>query len=414
MAVLHLDGDAFFASVEAAKDPSLRGKPIVTGRERGIASAMSYEAKALGIHRAMPVFKIRKEFPQVAIVSSDYDAYAAYSHRMMNIVRRHAPDVEGYSIDECFASVPDRYLHEGGEGFLRQIQADIRRELGIGASLGLATTKVLAKVASKTRKPMGATVIAPEDRERFLSDMPIGKIWGIGPSATMALGNKGVRTALDFARKDRAWVERECGKSLRDIWCELCGVPVMAVGDGREMPQSIRRTRSFSPKSRDKELLYSELSHNAEMACARAREHGLLARSASMFIKRADFTYQNAEIPLALPTSVPTSILPEVRKALDRLFEPGVDYRATGVALLGFVPAGQTESDLFGATAAESRKERAWKAVDEISERLGGGLVYLASSARSVEREAREGSDAHPARPLSAKPLTVPFLGEAS
>lgn len=410
MAILHLDGDAFFASVEAAKNPSLRGKPVVTGRERGIASAMSYEAKALGIHRAMPIFKIRKEFPQVIIVSSDYDAYAAYSHRMMNIVRRHVPDVEGYSIDECFARVPDQYLREGGEIFLRRIQSDIKRELGIGASLGLATTKVLAKVASKTRKPMGVTVIAPEDREKFLSDMPIGKIWGIGPSATMALGNKGIRTALDFTRKDRAWVEKECGKNLRDIWNELCGVSVMAIGDGREMPQSIRRTRSFSPKSRDKEFLYSELSHNVEMACARAREHGLLARNASMFIKRADFTYQNAEIPLAMPTAVPTSILPQVRRALDRLFEPGVDYRATGIALLGFVRAGQTESDLFGASENETRKERAFAAVDEIARRMGGGLVYLASSARSIEREAKEDTDSSGSL---KKSLSVPFLGDA-
>ncbi len=174
--IMHLDGDSFFASVETAKNPSLRGKPVVTGFERGIATAMSKEAKKLGITRAMPIFRIRKEFPQVRIVESDYDAYAVFSRRMFDIIRRYTDIVEEYSIDECFADftgipgfAPDASgSFEAARPILEQIKKDIARELDISVSLGLASTRVLAKTASKSQKPDGLTIIRANEREKLL------------------------------------------------------------------------------------------------------------------------------------------------------------------------------------------------------------------------------------------------------
>ena len=161
-AIAHIDGDAFFASVEQAMDPRLRGRPVVTGKERGIASSMSYEAKARGVTRGMPLFDIRRLCPECVIVPSDYETYSLFSVRMFDIVRRYTADVEEYSIDECFADLTGlrRSLKMGYREMAERIKADLDTELGMTFSVGLAPTKVLAKMASKWKKPSGLTVIS--------------------------------------------------------------------------------------------------------------------------------------------------------------------------------------------------------------------------------------------------------------
>ena len=156
-----MDGDAFFVGVEMAKNPKLKNKPVVTGEERGIVSALSYEAKALGIVRGMPIFKVKKDFPQVIVVPGDYKSYARYSSLMFDIVRRYADDVEEYSIDECFADLTglDKPLKMSYKEIAERIKKEINEELDLSVSIGIAPTKVLAKVASKWVKPNGLTII---------------------------------------------------------------------------------------------------------------------------------------------------------------------------------------------------------------------------------------------------------------
>jgi DNA polymerase-4/DNA polymerase V len=199
--ILHMDGDAFFAAVEVAKNPGLKGLPVVTGSERGIASAFSYEAKALGITRAMPIQKIKKEFPQVIVLEGDYVSYSKYSRAMFAIVRRYADEVEEYSIDECFAELTglDKPLKMSYLEIAERIKKEVNEELGLSVTIGLAPTKVLAKVASKWVKPNGLTVITQATAKEFLLNYPIEKIWGIGPRTAESLQRKGVRTAGIFA-----------------------------------------------------------------------------------------------------------------------------------------------------------------------------------------------------------------------
>jgi len=156
-----MDGDAFFVSCEVAKNPKLKGKPVVTGEERGIVSALSYEAKALGITRGMSIYKVKKDYPRVIVVPGDYKSYAKYSGMMFDIVRRYADDVEEYSIDECFADLTglDKPLKMSYEEIGQRIKKEINDELGLSVSVGLASSKVLAKVASKYVKPNGFTII---------------------------------------------------------------------------------------------------------------------------------------------------------------------------------------------------------------------------------------------------------------
>ncbi|HEU5114590.1 MAG TPA: DNA polymerase IV [Candidatus Paceibacterota bacterium] len=421
--IMHLDGDAFFVSVEAVKNPPLRGKPVVTGKERGIASALSYEAKKLGITRAMPIFQIRREFSQVAVVESDYESYAIFSRRMMDIVRRYTDAVEEYSIDECFADFSETpgfadNFPEGARTILAQIKADIRKELGISVSLGVGSTKVLAKTASKSSKPDGLTIVTEDFREALLDKTPVDKVWGIGSATAISLRKKGVSTALELARKSEDWVRENFSKPMVEMWHELRGTSVRPVGEGGEDQKSIMKTRTFVPASSERAYVFSEISKNLENACHRARELGLAAREFSVHLKTREFSYARNWCRLGAASNNPAEIIPEARKLFDRIFVPGTLYRATGVTLLGLIREDACQDDLFGASRDSRAVSGIFKAVDRVNRRYGRNVVRLASSERAFAREERE--EKREAKKRSeflpngfSRRLSVPYLGDA-
>ncbi|MDQ5938311.1 MAG: polymerase, partial [Patescibacteria group bacterium] len=188
-AILHIDGDCFFASCEIAQNPFYKGKPLITGLERGIVSSLTYEAKALGVTRGMRLAEVKKICPQVIMLPSDYETYSLFSLRMYNIVRRFTGAVEEYSIDECFAELTglQRPMHMSYEEMAIKIKETLDKELGMTFSLGLATTKVLAKLASKWKKPSGLTIMSSQDIHKYLINLSVEKIWGIGPQTTAYL-----------------------------------------------------------------------------------------------------------------------------------------------------------------------------------------------------------------------------------
>jgi DNA polymerase-4/DNA polymerase V len=224
-AILHVDGDAFFTSCEEAIHPELRGKPLITGGERGIVACASYAAKRIGIKRGVSLPEAKRICPGLIVLPSDYETYSLFSRRMFNIIRRYTPDVEEYSIDEAFADLTGmrRALRASYETIAERIRREIIKELGITVSAGLSLTKVLAKAASKHRKPDGFTVIPGRAIASYLRDLPVGKLWGIGPATTNYLNKMGVRTALQFARLPAAVVRRRLTKPGVDIWQELRG-----------------------------------------------------------------------------------------------------------------------------------------------------------------------------------------------
>src|SRR3989344_7374040 len=213
-AILHIDGDAFFASCEQMQNPSLRGKPVITGLERGIASSVSYEAKALGVSRAMSLSVIRRICPDVIILPSDYELYSLMSIRMYDIVRRYTEAIEEYGIDECFAELTGlrRTLRMTYQQMAEGIKRDLDTELGVSFSVGLAPTKVLAKVASKWKKPSGLTVIPAREAHLFLAKLDVGALWGIGRQTSAYLAQFGIRSALDLALARDTWAEKHLTK----------------------------------------------------------------------------------------------------------------------------------------------------------------------------------------------------------
>lgn len=403
-AIIHVDGDGFFASCEIALNPKLKGKPVVTGAERGIATAMSPEAKRLGVSRGMPVFQIRKLFPEVVVVNSDYHRYSIFAQRMYDIVRRFSDRVEEYSIDECFADITDLERSDlSYADIAKTIKETLERELGMTFSIGLAPTKVLAKVASKWSKPNGFTVIEPASIPNFLRELPVGKVWGIGPSTSLELLRHGVRTAHEFVEKPKVWVEERFSRPCVEIWHELRGELVYEAHYEEGDPQkSIQATRTFSPASSDENLLLSELSRNVEQAASRARLHGLAAKRLYYFLKTQEFRYHRMEIPLNSATQSPTAIFDEIMKTFDAVYKPGIFYRATGITLANLVPTKLLQKDLFGEVVKNQRKSDIFNTVDEIDRRYGSRTISLASSLKSNTNR-----KSHP-----KKHLIIPFMGE--
>lgn len=391
--MLHIDGDAFFVGVEIAKNPKLKGLPVVTGEERGIVSALSYEAKALGITRGMPIYRVNRDFPKVIVLPGDYKAYVKYSDQMFSIVRRYADDVEEYSIDECFADLTglDKPLRMSYEEIALRIKKEINEELGLSVSLGLAPTKVLAKIASKWVKPNGFTVIDISTADTFLKTFSIGKIWGIGPRTADFLNAKGIKTAHDFTVKPLGWVTANLSKQYEMIWKELHGEQVLHIDPKLKTTySSIQKTRSFHPNTNDKIFLLSELSKHIEDACSKARHYKLLPTKVTFFLKTRDFEFTTCTINLPTPTNVPEMIIPSVRESFGSVYKKGIMYRTTGVTLQNLSVSHSTQNDLFGNTDKIHKFELLHNQIDELEAKFGKRVVYLASTKKALEHQRTE------------------------
>lgn len=393
-AILHVDGDSFFASCEIAKDPSLKGKVVVTGQERGIASSMNYEAKRRGITRAMSLPEIRRLCPGAVILPSDYETYSLYSERMYAIVRRYTEAVEEYSIDECFADLTGmrRPNNMSYMEMAERIKRELQGELGMTFSVGLSVNKVTAKTASKFRKPDGLTIMTGRNLPQYLSKVPIGAIWGIGPNTTAYLMKLGIRTAQDFAGKSKEWIAQHLSKPFYDIWQELNGEFVMPLAVGAKHDYaSISKTRTFTPPSREREFVYSQLSKNVENACIKLRRHTLFTKRFSFYLKTQDFRYRGLEVKLSREVSTPEEILSVIRERFDQVYRPGILYRATGVTMTELTHVRAGTLDLFGAAPLQAKVEEIHGAIDRLDTRYGKHTVFLGSSWKAMKAAQHEG-----------------------
>jgi nucleotidyltransferase/DNA polymerase involved in DNA repair len=394
--IVHIDGDAFFASCEIAQNEALRGKPVVAGVQRGIALAVTYEAKKYGISRGMLISEVKKLCPQAIVTMLHYDTYSIYARRMYNIVRRHAPVVEEYSIDECFGDLaqvkrlPDESYIEACTRAAQNIKRDLEQDLGMTFSIGVAPTKVLAKVASKWNKPAGFTVLEEKDIPYFLEKILVGKIWGIGPSSSANLMKYSVRTALELAMKPEWWIKEHLSKPYQEIWHELNGRSILHVSDEpREMQKSIMKTGTFRPVTRDPKILLAELSRNAERACRKLRDQHLITHDLYFYVKTQKFTYRSTSVHLSLATSNPMDIVDEIEKHFHKVYSPHYEYRATGVVFRSITPATTFQPDLFGFTKEVEDRGAIFNIIDHLSEKFGKGTVTLARSLISKSKNER-------------------------
>jgi DNA polymerase-4/DNA polymerase V len=428
-AILHFDGDSFFASVEVALNHKLRGLPVVTGAERGAATSASYEAKRLGITRSMTMKQIKEICPNVVVVNSDYSAYAIYAHRMYRIARRFTPQVEEYSVDECFADITglDKKYNLSYPEIALMIKAALERSLGITFGVGLAPTKVLAKVGSKYRKPAGFTYIPKEERTKYLATLPIGSVWGVGPATALQFNKLGIVTALDLADKSFDWfAAQHLHKHHRALWYELNGILVHELNthefaDEQDIQASIIKTRTFSPPSQSKSFLYSQLAKNIERACEKARGSGARSRAVTIMLKTQSFLYGRTEVDLPVATADPRDILRVIKPYFEKLYRPNTDYRATGITLRSLVLESSFTHDLFGEAGKTNRNLAVLNSIDELNHRYGTQTVYMGASMQAInyrERNRASKAAANKQKVLISseykrKSIDIPFLGSA-
>jgi len=383
-AILHIDADAFFASCEEAIHPELRGKPIVTGAERGIIACASYAAKARGIKRGVSIHDARRLCPGLVVLPSDYETYSLFSRRLFGIVRRFTPQVEEYSVDEAFADLTGlrRALRGSYEQIAAAIQREVIRELGITVSVGLSLSKVLAKLASKHRKPAGMTIIPGRDIARYLEGLPVEKVWGIGPATTSYLNKMGIRTALEFARMPEAAVRKRLTKPGAEIWRELRGESVLPVtAEEKSTYATISKTKTFAPPTDNPEYLFAHLLRNLESACMKARRYRLAAGRIVSFLKKQTFETAASEVKLSRPSNYPLELSGVLKEQFDGLYRTGNGlYRATGIVLLDLSPDTQVQYSLFEDPVKAEKVHDIYKAVDDLNAKYGKHALHLGGS----------------------------------
>ena len=382
-AIVHVDGDAFFTSCEEAIHPELRDKPLITGGERGIVACASYPAKKLGIKRGVPLHEARKICPGLIVLPSDYETYSLFSRRMFDIMRRFTPDVEEYSIDEAFADITGmrRALRSSYEEIVLKMKKEIERELSITVSAGLSITKVLAKVASKHQKPSGITIIKGRDIASYLCNLPVEKIWGIGPATTNYLAKMGVRYALEFAQLPEKKVREKFTKPGVEIWQELRGISVYPVtAEEKSSYASISKTKTFAPPTSNAEYLFAQLMRNMESACIKARRYSLAPNKIIVFLKKNDFNTVGSEVKLSRPCAFPMEFSGAIRELFDDCYSPQDIYRATGVILCDLQPDEQVQYSLFDNPAQAEKIREVYSAADELGKKFGKHTLHLGSS----------------------------------
>lgn len=405
-AILHVDGDAFFTSVEQALNPAWRGRPMVTGKERGIIACASYEAKALGIKRGIRLHEAQRMCPDLLVLPSDYETYSLFSKRMFNILRRFTPMVEESSIDEGFADLTGlRRVYRGSyEDLARRIRQTIQDELGLTVSAGLSSSKGLAKLASKFRKPDGFTAVAGYHIHLFLQRHTLDDVWGFGPNTASLLQKQGLRTALDFATRTENWAGIVLGKIGREIWNELRGRAVYPlVTEEKHDYATISKCKTFTAPSADRDFVYARLVRNVESACIKLRRHRLRARRLTVALRRRDFSQAGVEARLTRATSAAAEMLDLVRELFARLYEPGVEYRTTLLVLAELEEDRVEQGDLFEDRVRIDKLETLARAVDVVAARFGKHKLSL-GPALALDRHRVTERDELPQRKTSLLP----------
>ena len=370
--ILHVDLDAFYASVEVLKDPSLAGRPVVVGGAgaRGVVMSASYEARAFGIRNAMPAVRARRLCPDAVFVPPDFESYKAHSNRFREILLAVTPLVEPIALDEAFLDVSGATLLFGPPPeTARKIRRDVREGVGVTCSVGVGPSKLVAKLASRQAKPDGLVIVRSDEVGAFLDPLPARALWGVGEKTMEVLARLGVRTVGDLGRMPPAVLGRMLGEQhARDLHELARGIDDRSVVP-YESPKSVSHEETFDRDLDDERELLREALGLAQRVGARLREDGYRARTVTLKIRLANFTTLTRSRTLPVATDVAADLYRVVSELFGALPGARRRVRLLGVAATGLVPAGQEQLALL-------RGER-WgdieRAVDRIERRFGRG-----------------------------------------
>ena len=378
--------DAFYAAIEQRDRPELRGQPVIVGahpqggRGRGVVSTASYEARRFGVGSAMPISQAYRLCPKGVYLPVDMARYLAVSKDIMAIFRRFTDVVEPVSIDEAFLDVTgSRRAFGSGEEIACRLKEAVRRETRLSASVGVACSKLVAKVASDLRKPDGLCVVLPGQEEAFLAPLPIRRLWGVGPKMEERLAKVGVQTIGDLATLDPARQERRLGTHGLDLLRLARGVddrPVLAESDGAK---SIGQEHTFAADTADVERLRRMLLTLADSVAGRLRHQGLRGRTITLKYRDADFHTTTHAETLAAPIDSSNDLYRVAAKLFSDV-HGRKKVRLLGIYASGFGSSGG-QLGLFAEEASAADQLR-----DKLKERFGESAITRASLLGKTER----------------------------
>jgi DNA polymerase-4 len=376
--ILHVDLDAFYASVETQKDPSLRGRPVAVGGTgtRGVVMSASYEARAFGVRSAMPAVRARRLCPDAVFISPDFTSYRTYSNRFREVLLSFTPLVEPISLDEAFLDIGGAVrLFGEPPAIAERIRGDVRSELGFTCSVGVAPNKFLAKLASTRAKPDGLIHVRAGAVHPFLDPLPVDALWGAGEKTTETLHRLGVRTVGELSRLPEVILTRVLGEVHARHLLELSRGEDVRVVVPYEAPKSVSHEETFDRDLDDEEEILREVLGLARRVGARLRKDGFIARTIVLKVRLANFSTLTRSKTLPAPTDVAADLY-EVAAALYRGL-PGARrrIRLLGVQTTGLAPAGAQQLALLRGTSWGEVE----RAVDRIERRFGRDTAMPAS-----------------------------------
>lgn len=381
--IVHVDMDAFFASVEQRDNPVYKGKPVIVGSDpkggkgRGVVAACSYEARKFGIHSAMPISIAYKKCPDAVFLPGSMRKYSQVSDKVFAVLEKFTPDIEPISIDEAFMDITGSW-HLFGRSpveVCKKIKEEIKKTTGLTASIGLAPNMMTAKIASDLNKPDGLTVVTEKELLSFLHPLPVEKLWGVGEKTKATFEKLGIKTIGDLAKRVKDELTRLFGENGRHVWELANGIDPREVETSDEV-KSIGNESTFEEDVRDKNKVLNELMYLSEKVSRRMRRAGLKGRTVTLKIRFSDFS----TFTRALTLGSFTNFVDDIYKiSADNLGKFDLDQKAVrlvGVRVTNLLPS-SVKTDLFEGTALGSQKsENIHKAVDRIKDKFGDGAVH--------------------------------------
>ena len=379
--IIHLDLDAFYCAVEEQRDPKLRGKPFAVGgrpEERGVVASCSYPARQFGVRSAMPMSQALKLCAALLIVPAHHSAYSRVSQQVMERLHRLTPLVEQLSIDEAFLDVTA--LAESSEQIAQQLQSTIRKEVGLPCSLGVATNKLVAKIANNVGKaaarggtpPNAITIVPPNQEAAFLAPLPCEELWGVGPKTATRLRELGMATIGDIARWPATDLGKRFGKNGSDLWVHAQGIDYRPVEPQRES-KSISQETTFTRDVRDGDQLRRILHAQAEEVSKELKRKRLTASTVKLKLRWSDFTTLSRQTTF----DHSTDDAEQIKAAAIRLFDTEWQDQLVRLIGVGVSGLGHAARQLSLWDAPNEKEERLWQTIETLRKRFGDHSIHL-------------------------------------
>lgn len=375
-----VDCDSFFVSCEQAVNPELKGKPVcvMSGRGQCVISR-SKEAKKLGVRMGMPYFQIEGAMKKAIYINANHDLYCEISEKVMDVLKEISPKVEVYSVDEAFVDLTglERLYKKNYYEIAQFIREEIKNKADIPVSIGISSSKTLAKLASDKAKKLeeGVFLIGSRKIQPELLKTSIDEIWGIGRNLSALFRKNGILTAYELVQQNDLWLNKQIGIRGLEMKHELLGEMISPVDDSVKLPKSIQKTSALAKFTSDKEYLKNSLNYHIHRACVKLRKLDAKCFGISIYLRTKDFKVFCEKRVLNKATNFELEISDIIFELLDELYNPNILYRSTGVILDTFEQNSEAQLSIFDNPEDDIKKEKLTKCFDKLESRFGKNII---------------------------------------